>query len=536
MSRSFYGLLILVSLAAGFSLWYATPAGIGLTNDSAAYIGGARSLLAGTGYSDIWLDSTLEAITHYPPLLSLTLSGLGLLSLDPLRGARLLNILLFGANTALMGIIGWRITRSQSAGILLALLFGLNAHLLRIHAYALSEPLYIFFSLLSFLSFDFWISRYKSQGTARISYWLVLTGILTGFAFLTRYSGLALIATFLLSIFLLTRTFWFKNLTLFLAGAIPPIAAWFIRNKLVAETVTNRSFQYHPIQGKNVEVGFYNISQFLMPIEAWQRGLMKSGAIPWLLSIVGLVLLVWLAIRAWRLIFGTTQSPNLLFFTNAIYIFGYLGAILFSMSFFDASTKFQHRILSPLYVSGIILFVAVLSTLITKSRQEAQKGKNVFWHTLHKNQTRRIFAFCLVLIAIGLSAYDFQLTTTALRDAAGLGYGSWKWRDSLVMEKLKELPANVAIYTNTPPAVYFVTGRASRVIPTVIDPVDNLPRGDYEQGLMSLRDDLLAGRAVLALFDTSGIEDALGAENVSLFIDGLVVMEKAQGDILYGKP
>jgi hypothetical protein len=40
---------------------------------------------------------------------------------------------------------------------------------------------------------------------------------------------------------------------------------------------------------------------------------------------------------------------------------------------------------------------------------------------------------------------------------------------------------------------------------------------------------------VLALFDTSGIEDALGAENYAEFIIGLTMLEKAQGDILYGK-
>ena len=65
----------------------------------------------GKGYSDIWLDSTIEPITHYPPLLSLSLSVLGLLGIDPLRGARILNILLFGTNTALVGWLGWRMTR-----------------------------------------------------------------------------------------------------------------------------------------------------------------------------------------------------------------------------------------------------------------------------------------------------------------------------------------------------------------------------------------------------------------------------------------
>jgi 4-amino-4-deoxy-L-arabinose transferase-like glycosyltransferase len=150
----YFSLLLLISLAAGLALWYATPAGLGLTNDSAAYIGGARSLLAGSGYSDIWLDSELEAITHYPPLLSLLLSGIGLLGIDPYRGARVLNILLFAASTGLIGLLGYRMTKSQNAGIVLALLFATNAQLLQIHAQVLSEPLFLFLSLASFLTFS----------------------------------------------------------------------------------------------------------------------------------------------------------------------------------------------------------------------------------------------------------------------------------------------------------------------------------------------------------------------------------------------
>jgi 4-amino-4-deoxy-L-arabinose transferase-like glycosyltransferase len=533
----FYFALFFIALAAALTLAYVTPAGIGLTNDSAAYIGGARSILAGTGYSDIWLDSSLEAITHYPPLLSLTLSSIGLLGLDPLRGARLLNIFLLGANTFLMGLLGSRLalpsegrmtSRTWLTGIFLALLFGLDAALLRVHAYALSEPLFLFFSLAAFITFDLASAQRAAHNKLTPGYWLLITGFLTSLAFLTRYSGLALIATFFISLFILNST-WRARLTqtaLFLLGAVPPIAAWFIRNRLVAGNATNRTFQYHPLGWKTIEIGLYNISQVLMPIEPWRQGLMKSGALLWILPALALLLFAWLLLQTWRLLLRAdpgTQAPKPLPFTNALYIFGYLGAVLFSMSFFDASTKFQPRILSPLYVSGLILFVFALYRL-------ARVGEKPF-----KNFA--LLAICVVgLAALGLSALDYRLTAAELRDSAGLGYGSWKWHDSLVMADLKELPAEVAIYTNTPPAVYLVTGRASRVIPTTIDPVDNLPRGDYEQNLAQMRADLLAGRAVLALFDTSGIEDALGVENLEAFSSGLTVLKKAQGDILYGKP
>lgn len=535
MSRFTYFLLLLISAAAGWTLWYVTPAGLGLTNDSAAYIGGARSILAGSGYSDIWLDSTLEPITHYPPLLSLTLSGFGLFSLDPYRGARLLNILLLAANTGLIGFLGWRMTRSQSAAILLALLFAANAQLLKIHAYVLSEPLFLFFSLLSFLFFDFsirnssLITRHSSRFTRYWSLitdnWLLFTGFLTGLAFLARYSGLALAATFLAAIFLF-QPGWRSRLVKigqFLAGALAPAAVWFIRNALLAESATNRVFQYNPIPLPNIRQGLRNFSQFLAPFQPWRDWLFESGLLSALLIGLGLALLAWLVFHATKLLFQSpnhalVQSPNPLAFTTALYVFGYLGAVLFSMSFFDASTKFQHRILSPLYVSWMILFVYGLHRLRQKTR--------IF----------PFLAFGLAVISLAFSSYQSQITIDELNNSAGLGYGSWKWRQSVIMARLKNLPPEIVIYTNSPPAVYHVTGRASRVLPSPFNPVSGQMRGSYEQDLAQLRQDLLAGRAVLALFNTTDIEDALGVEHLEDFSSGLTVLEKAQGDILYGKP
>jgi hypothetical protein len=38
------------------------------------------------------------------------------------------------------------------------------------------------------------------------------------------------------------------------------------------------------------------------------------------------------------------------------------------------------------------------------------------------------------------------------------------------------------------------------------------------------------------LFDESNLEDALGMQNINFITAGLKVLQKAQGDILYGIP
>ena len=44
----------------------ATPEGLGLSDDSIAYIAGARSMAAGSGYREAWLASD-QPVTHFPP-------------------------------------------------------------------------------------------------------------------------------------------------------------------------------------------------------------------------------------------------------------------------------------------------------------------------------------------------------------------------------------------------------------------------------------------------------------------------------------
>ncbi|MCC6984929.1 MAG: hypothetical protein IT309_00735, partial [Anaerolineales bacterium] len=133
-------ILSLLALSGTFLVLYATPQGMGLSDDSIAYIAGARSILSGQGYREAWLASN-QPVTHFPPGFSSVLALVGISGLDPLRGARFVNSILFGANIFLLGLIGWRMTKSKVAGIALVFLFLINGPLFRVHTAAMSEPL-----------------------------------------------------------------------------------------------------------------------------------------------------------------------------------------------------------------------------------------------------------------------------------------------------------------------------------------------------------------------------------------------------------
>lgn len=499
---------ILFSAIGIFLTLYATPQGLGLSDDSIAYIAGARSILNGDGYREAWLASN-QPVTHFPPAFSSLLALIGITGLDPLRGTRFLNAILFGSNIFLLGIIGWKMTKSQIAGIALAVLFLVNYSLFRVHTTAMSEPLYIFFTLASFLTFYFYF-QFKQKR------WLIITGFLVGFAYLTRYAGLALFATYLVSLILLKQT-WKDRLSrsaIFIASFIPFVLGWSIRNQLVADNATNRTLVYHPITQENIEIGIYNISLFLMPIEEWRRALIKIPNLFFIISIaLLLILLIWLAQKGLTKFFKPdSDKPEILSFVSTLYIFGYLASIISSMTYFDASTKFQLRILSPIFVSILIMSVYFIEKL---------------WHK------QKLLSILCSLLIFSLSLYGTINTITELRKG-GQGYASFQWFDSEAMDFLNTLPEDVQIYTNEAAAVYLYTNRGARVLPDLVDPVTGQERGGFEEGVANLQNDILSGDAVLALFDVNKDENTKALYKI--LSEGLHLAFDKQQDEIYTAP
>src|SRR5215211_1262345 len=286
--------VLLISVIGVILVLQATPEGAGLSDDSIAYIAGARSMLAGRGYREAWLASN-QPVTHFPPAFPAVLAFFGFLGIDPLHAARFVNAFLFFLSAGLLGILAWRMTPSLTAGLVLTGLFVLCGDLLQVHAVAMSEPLFIFLSLLSFWMFDLYFERDQH-------WWLGACATFVGMAYLTRYSGLALVATFVVALFILHKS-WKQKLVssaTFVAGTLPWILGWTIRNKLVAENVTNRTLVWHPITAENLHVGLRTVADAFFPIDAWRKVAIKNPVL-----IEGLVIvilgsvLVWLASRTW---------------------------------------------------------------------------------------------------------------------------------------------------------------------------------------------------------------------------------------------
>ncbi|HLO16600.1 MAG TPA: phospholipid carrier-dependent glycosyltransferase [Anaerolineales bacterium] len=486
----------------------ATPEGLGLSDDSIAYIAGARSMDAGDGYREAWLASN-GPVTHFPPAFSSVLAFFGLFGIDPLRSVRWVNALLFGLNAAVLGILGWRMTPSLTAGVVLAALFVASGEMFQVHAVAMSEPLFIFLSLLSFWMFDLYFERDHW-------WWLAACGVFVGIAYLTRYAGLALVATFVVALLVLHKS-WRKRFTsigIFLASVIPWALGWSIRNRLLAGNATNREFAWHPLTAENINPGLRVFSEFFIPIEPWRQEIAKrAGIIEGLIILVLGVVLIWVIITGLKYLSrprqaeGGREAKEVISFTMGLYIFAYLASIVASMLMFDAATKFKLRILAPVLVSLLILLVEF--GIWMRSR-------------------RRTMVIVITILILGLSIYKQAITVNTWAKNA-LGYASFQWYDSKAMAFLRALPDDTMIYTNEPGAVYLYTGRGCYVLPDRFDSATTLVRTNFEEGVTSMQTNINNGKAVLALFDHG---DNVSSD-VPTLTAGLYLAHKSAGDFIY---
>ena len=502
----FFMVLVALSTAGGYALIISTPMGLGQINDSTAYIAGARSILQGTGYSEIWLATTLEPIIHYPPLISSILAFIGLSGLDPVRGFRVLNIALYSSSIFFIGLLGKKMTGEKLAGVALALLFSLDATLLQIYANAISEPLFIFFLIISLIMLDLYVQLEKKRV-------VILIGILTGMAILTRYVGLALLATIAASL-LVFLTNWRKRFTgigLFFLWALPWLFAWTIRNRTLTGMATNRGAGWHPISPENINLGLKNFIAWLLRQNDMIVNDFTLSAFA--ISIIFGAILIWVGYFGIKYFFKPSLSlqPNPVAFTTGAFTIIYTMTLLASISFFDGTTKLQDRFLSPIFVSLLILFVVFLMWI---------------WNTNKKKSRIAMAIFSLLFISFTATNY-YQVVNKLQVD--GVGYASARFQRSPVVEYIRRLPDNTKIYTNSPPAIYSATNRPSYILFLASELND-----DNQAYYSQVNNDVKSKGAILVLYGINN--DEIKTNAYSFLTDGLNLEIKNGTQMLYSYP
>jgi 4-amino-4-deoxy-L-arabinose transferase-like glycosyltransferase len=440
---AFLVLLLGLSAAGTAVLFLSTaPWGMGARTDAIAYIGGAREILNGHGFR---MPGTLKPITHWPPFYSVSLAMLGLLGIDPLEGARVLNHLLFGMNIFLTGMILKRFTGSGKAALAGAWLMMTYPAMLSAHTGVWCEPLYIFLTLMSF----FFLMRYLGQ-EGRWS--LFYAAFCVALAALTRYTGFALIGAGILTVFFLHQKGFFartRDCILFALCCSLPLGLWLLRNRLVANNLFRTTVQFRVPSSEYFKNAAEAISTWVLPIEFPLPLRYLAFLLIALIFLIATIIVIQREVKA-KSIAVLASDDSLRFFISMLIFVGCNAALILLyliLMHVHMSTRERHYLL--MYLASLMALVVISNKFL----------KHLAYNSILKS------IFLVLFLSIGST----HLYGAALRlwdmYQNGEGDTSRIWRTSETLARVKTLPAGSLIYANDVASIYFLANRTASRLP-----------------------------------------------------------------------
>lgn len=482
-----------------------SPWGIGITHDSVFYLNSASNLTEGEGLYWISDRGRIRPLTHFAPLYPVTLSSFISLGLDAEVAARWIAAILYGAIIFLIGYLIYHFTRRMGLGVLASALALSSPVILGVHTIALSEPLF----LLITLGFLAMLTQYVFEPNRSK---FILAAGLAALGYLTRYVGVTLLFTGSLSIFLLGQREFrsrLRDAVLFFLLAFAPMALWMLRNYSLTGTMTNRTLLFHPPGGET-------LINFLNTIVSWILPFDLSIRFQVIIVVVSTAILIYLFVRTVN--FSDLQPRwNIFISIIPLFLAVYLFSLAFSITFVDAATHLDDRILSPFYLGLLILSILL------------------FWSNSVRRKTNALLIPLFLLL--GVFVWNSWLGSSEVLGKIredGIGFTSRAWRESETIEWVSNLPEESLIYTNERFAVSYITGRPAFSIPEKTDPVKAEVRPEFDQALAKMRARLEAPDAYLLLFHPNDLRHGMPTQDEITF--SLSILEEFNDSLVYIHP
>ncbi len=474
-------LLIGIAIFGVICLLYVTNLGIGTSPDSAAYVASARNLTSGKGMTIPSAGGPDVPMNFRAPLYPLILASLKFIGLEVMEGARWLNAVLFGGNILLMGTIIERYYHKSSLFILLgASLILASTPFLEIHAFAWTEPLFILTGFSGLLMLVMYLESFKTH-------YLITAVILVGLSWITRYAGAPFVAVGMLALLWLEKEKWqirIRDGLLFGFGASIPFFIWSLSQILSGNSATGREIAFHPI---SIQHGW----QAIYTMTGW---LHIPDSVPGIARIAIIIFFgaLWLVILfvpdppPGRLTPSAIQNrfkeiPDIIKIL-AIFVGIYFAFLTLSISFLDANTPLDNRILTPVYFASVILAIFGIDRL---------------WVLLGN----RLLAKWIIVILLG------TFTLTGLWNAAdwlnwgrhnGLGFSGRVWQESLLRLEIEDVSFDKTLFSNSPEAVYFLSGRSANSLPKKVEATTQRTNENYQEELLAIGENY--GEDVVVIF------------------------------------
>lgn len=450
--RIFQVFLMIISVAGlCLAIYATTPFGAGVSGDAASNLSTAENLLRGKGFVDLFGNP----LVYWAPLYSIILAGLGIFThKDIFFSGWYLNILLTGLNIYFSGRLLYLTFRSQPLFQYIGCLFVfLSVSSFRVHVNIASDPLYITFSLLFLIAAGRYMETSSKGALRAIIFYSAL-------ASLQRFVGVILIVTGSCLIAYQNWKNWKVMILENLKFGIPaslPLALWIIGHNLGYGVIGgNPSNLVQPWE--NTRMSLLKIMHWFIPIQFFPNLVIRN---PWILLLALFLILLLLNKRRdwfkWReAILSPYTFPAILFFFLSIL------TLIYSISTPD------HRLLeSDRYYVGLLVPTLVLIFITWEYL--------IFPHLkLKQNLSNKILILLFILWSI-YPLYGFQnFIKKSQHDGGVASYNTTntrETRDSKIINYLDTLlneNTNIALYSNDPRSVWFVTRQDVQLLPWLV--------------------------------------------------------------------
>ena len=443
------GSLLLVTalavVAAALVLAREVTWGPGLKGDSLGWIGMARNLLAGEGYT--FLSGRSQ--TNWPPLYPVLLAAASLGgALDPLAVAGPLNAAVFGLTVFVVGSYLRRRLRSPVLAVWATLALALSVPLATRAWTAMSESTFILLAAVTLIQAD----RFLTDGKTPALAWAAVGGSLT---FLTRYPGVAAPLALGLALLCQPQTRFRQRagrIAVVALAAAVPMALWMLRNYLTAGEFIEHLAAMRPpelsvggaLAGMRRTLWEWSYLDFLPP-----------GVTRALLALLALALLALAAAALLTTSRGAVgeRARRPPFARHSVLLFGgfslfYAAVIVVSIT--SVSQPWQSRLLTPSYLPLLVTAACTLDWLLGAARRPHAAAA-----------PRAAAAVLLTVLAVWTAGQAVRGVREIRRlnsDEPYLSYRSLPWAGSAIVRHLREHPVGGRVYSNVRAAAYLYGG------------------------------------------------------------------------------
>lgn len=478
---------LVLSLLGGIMVAVATRGGVIAAPDATVYLGISENVVEGRGLTTPFVNtidtfSPSEALSfdgavpnhYYPPLYPTVLGAINAVGLSSQGAARLLDTVLMMINVGLLCAVAARLSANRTGAVIATGSIAATSSLLVLsHVSAASETMYAALLLLGVLILD----DANERGFPTAWRWLFV--LVASLAMLTRFVGVALLATGVWALLRRPGVAWRDRLVQASPSLLAPVPLllWAV----YGAGGSSRELAYHPPGLDQVRLAYEQVLDTLAGASTptLLRILVVLGAAAVIVAGAASMLRRYGISGSWRRVTGGGLM-SLLVIAAALH----LAVLWFSYAFIDQTLAFTFRQLLPALVLLLPVAVQLAADLVPRNAAIGWRhaGLSVLVGAVVAGQ----------VAAVGDVVLDGELgphNSEAAAEATNL---------------LEQLPADTLVFTNDPNILWAWTGRPVLALPWTESPLSGKPNEQLEGHLVEF-EQIVAENDVVVVYLNEGL-------------------------------